>query len=68
MPLTKADELLLFNLAEYGILLIDQIALLNQTGKRIAQKRVSQLYKNKVMLLSPMAYSNYIERPQKKFL
>lgn len=62
--ITKKDKLLLLKISEYGVLLIDQIALLNNSGKRIVQRKISRLYKNELLNLSPRNNSSNYGRPE----
>lgn len=62
--LTKKDNLLLLMIAEYCILQIDQIALLNKTGKRIVQRRIARLHKNGLLNLSPRNAQSNFGRPE----
>ena len=51
-------------ISEYGILLNEQIALLNNSGKRIIQRKISRLYKNGLLNLSPRNNSSNHGRPE----
>ena len=62
--LNQKDSSLLPAIAEYRILLIDQIALLNNSGKRIVQRKVSRLFNNGLINLSPRNYSTNFGRPE----
>ena len=62
--LNQKDNLLLQAIAEYRILQVDQIALLNSSGKRIVQRKVSRLYNNGLINLSPRNYSTNFGRPE----
>ncbi|MCB9211785.1 MAG: replication-relaxation family protein [Ignavibacteriales bacterium] len=62
--ITKKDQLLLLKISEYGVLLIDQIALLNNSGKRIVQRKISRLFKNGFLNLSPRNNSSNYGRPE----
>jgi hypothetical protein len=62
--ITKKDQLLLLKISEYGVLLIDQIALLNNTGKRIVQRRIARLYKSGLVNLSTRNYKSNFGRPE----
>ena len=62
--ITKKDQILLLTIAEYKNLKIDQIALLNRSGKGIVQRKVSRLFKNGLVNLSPRNYSTNNGRPE----
>jgi len=62
--LTPKDRSLLLEIAEYRILLIEQIALLDNTGKRAVQKRVNTLYKNGILNFSPRNFEINRGRPE----
>jgi hypothetical protein len=62
--LTPKDRSLLLHIAKYRILLIDQIALLNNIGKRTVQKKVNALFTNGILNLSPRNYGINRGRPE----
>lgn len=62
--LTPKDRSLLLEIAEYRILLIDQIVLLDNTGKRAVQKKVNTLYKNGIFNFSPRNFETNRGRPE----
>jgi len=61
---TTKDKELLKTIAEYRVLLIDQIAILNGTGRRAAQKKISELYKKGIICLSPRNFGQGRGRPE----
>ena len=62
--LTPKDRSLLLQIAKHRILLIDQIVLLNNTGKRAVQKKVNILYKNGILNFSPRTFGLNRGRPE----
>ncbi len=64
MKPNQKDNSLLQAIVEYRILLIDQIALLNHTKKRTVQNRVSKLFNNGLVNLSPRNFSTNFGRPE----
>ena len=62
--LTSKDRSLLLQIAEYRILLIDQIAMLNNIGKRAVQKKVNTIYKNGILNFSPRNFGINRGRPE----
>jgi hypothetical protein len=62
--LTPKERSLLLQIAEYRVLLIDQIAMLNNLGKRSVQKKVNTLYKNGILKLSPRNFQIHRGRPE----
>ena len=62
--ITKKDKLLLLKIADYQVLKIDQLALLNDSGKGIVQRKVSKFYKNGFVNLSPRNNSSNYGRPE----
>ncbi|MFZ1292307.1 MAG: replication-relaxation family protein [Melioribacteraceae bacterium] len=62
--ITQKDKLLLLMISKYGILLNDQIALLNNSGKRIVQRKISRLYNNSLLNLSLRNNSSNHGRPE----
>ena len=61
---TKKDIALLKSLAEYRILTIDQIAYLNDSGRRAAQKRISSLVNKGMIDLTSKICSGQKGRPE----
>jgi len=64
MKLTHKDLALLKAIAEHRILLVDQTAILNGTGRRAAQKKISELYKKGIINLSPRNFGQGRGRPE----
>jgi len=62
--LTSNDRHLLLQVAEHRILLIDQIAMLNNIGRRAVQKKVNTLYKNGILNFSPRNFRISRGRPE----
>lgn len=62
--LTKKDLSFLYLIAEYIILLADQIALLNFTKKRMVQRRISKLSKLNLVNVIPRTFGASIGRPE----
>lgn len=62
--LTKNDQLLLKLIIEFNVLTVDQLALLNHSGKRIIQKKISKLSKEKLVDLRPRFIAITQGRPE----
>ena len=64
IKISTKEKKLLFQIVEYQLLLIDQIAILNHTGKRIVQRKISRLFKNGLLNLSSRNNSSNYGRPE----
>lgn len=62
--ITKKDKFLLLTIADYQVLKVDQLALLNDSGKGIVQRKIAKLFKNGFVNLFPRNSSVNFGRPE----